>query len=274
MFSASVPDVLKFLQHMVNTTKWKYGTFNSCRSALSLILPGDIGKDLAVRRFLRGVARARPTRPRYGYVWDPKIVLDYLEKKYPNEALSRKDLGMKLITLLALVTGQRIQTLSLIRVDQVLISPSGIQITIPDRIKTSGPRSQQPCLCIPFFTKKPELCAASVLLSYIEKTSADRDDSLEYLFLSEKKPYKNINKQTLSKWVKMVLKNAGVDTKIFTPHSTRHSSTSKAWSCGISIDTIRRTAGWSETSRTFAQFYNRPLQDQFAFAKAVLTPPK
>ena len=39
--------------------------FNSCRSALSLILPGCIGNDMNIRRFLRGIAKKKPIRPKY-----------------------------------------------------------------------------------------------------------------------------------------------------------------------------------------------------------------
>jgi len=270
IYTASVNEVLKFLQSMVSKKNWKYGTFNSCRSALSLILQFDVGKDLNIRRFLRGVARARPSRPKYASIWDPKMVLNYLEKKYPNEDLSIKDLGMKLIALLALITGQRIQTLSKIRVDQIIVTTDGIQIAIPDRVKTSGIGTYQPCLNIPFFTLKPKLCAASTILTYLEKTSGQRNETSQYLFISDRKPYKNLSKDTLARWVKIVLKNAGVNTDIFTSHSTRHASTSKAWRMGVSVDTIRKTAGWSESSSVFAQFYNRPLQDKYSFARAVM----
>ncbi|KAJ8913905.1 hypothetical protein NQ315_005702 [Exocentrus adspersus] len=54
-FTAEVPQVLSYLQEMLDKKIWKYGTFNTSRSALSLILPGNVGSDLRIRRFLKGI---------------------------------------------------------------------------------------------------------------------------------------------------------------------------------------------------------------------------
>lgn len=90
--------------------------------------------------------------------------------------------------------------------------------------------------------------------------------------MSIKKPIHAITTETLSKWLKKCLNRSGIDTSVFTGHSTRHSATSKAEDLGIDIDTIRRTAGWSEKSQVFAIFYKRPIRKNgFDFAKKVLT---
>lgn len=53
------------------TLKYKedasYGTLNSARSAVSLISRNKVGEDDAVRRFLKGVAKLRPPRPKYAF---------------------------------------------------------------------------------------------------------------------------------------------------------------------------------------------------------------
>ncbi|KAJ8968787.1 hypothetical protein NQ314_002095 [Rhamnusium bicolor] len=110
------------LTEQLSDKAFRYGTFNSFRSALALILPGNVGEDHQIRRFLRGVARLRPQRPKYNFVWDPQKVLIYLTSYMPNEQLSLKKLTEKLVTLLALTTSQRMQTLSLIRTKNVIIS--------------------------------------------------------------------------------------------------------------------------------------------------------
>ena len=56
---------------------------------------------------------------------------------------------------------------------------------------------------------------------------------------------------------------AGVDQK-FKAHSTRHASTSKALQKGLSVDLIKRAAGWSQNSKVFCTFYNRPIEENFA----------
>lgn len=90
-----------------------YGTLNSHRSAISLISKDKIGEDRLVTRFLKGVfeRRLKPAQPRYTFTWDVSIVLSYLEKLYPLENLSFKDLTRKTAMLLALCTVHRAQTL-------------------------------------------------------------------------------------------------------------------------------------------------------------------
>ncbi|VEN52736.1 unnamed protein product, partial [Callosobruchus maculatus] len=81
------------------------------------------------------------------------------------------------------------------------------------------------------------------------------------------KPFRQATKQTLSRWVKETLRLSGVDTSIFKAHSTRHAASSAALRLGVSIDTILQTAGWSEKSSVFANFYNRPLANATALAE-------
>lgn len=92
------------------------------------------------------------------------------------------------------------------------------------------------------------------------------------LFISIKKPHKEVSSQTLSRWIKKTLSDSGIDTTTFDAYSTRHASTSSAKRNGISIDVIKKAAGWTESSKTFALFYNRSLvKDKTLFAKSVLS---
>ena len=59
----------------------------------------------------------------------------------------------------------------------------------------------------------------------------------------------------------MVLKLAGVNTSIFETHSTRGARTSAALRAGVSVNSILKSAGWTNES-TFRQFYNRPVTVQ------------
>lgn len=93
------------------------------------------------------------------------------------------------------------------------------------------------------------------------------------LFLTFKRPFKNASANTISWWVKDVLRASGVDISIFSAHSTRHASTSNDYRKGIKLDVIRSTVGWSEKSQTFAKYYNRPIASHRndTFARAVLS---
>lgn len=246
-----------------------YGTINSHRSALSLLLGNNVGSDERIKRLLKGMYRKKPSCPKYSSTWDPKIVLDYISEWYPNINLSLVKLTKKLSILLALCTSHRVQTFSLIKTTNIIKSPSGIKILISDIIKTSKPGREQPVLFLPYFVDNPNICPAKTLDDYLSVTSDLRPVGSDSLLLTHKKPHKKASSQTISRWIKQTLAESGVDVSIFSAHSTRHASTSAAASAGVCIDTIRKTAGWSATSTTFARFYNRPVPDDGLFARTV-----
>lgn len=264
-YEASVPSVIYFFTQIFNNGS-KYGTLNSYRSALSLILGPNMSKDDRILRFFKGVFRLRPPRPKYNVTWDTNRVLDFLRSKYPNEQLSLVEISKKCATLLALTTAHRVQTLSKISMENISMMSSKIIIKIPDLIKTSRVGSQQPLLTLPFFNESPEICPANTLVFYINKTKDLRKSGI--LFINPKKPHNSVSPQTLSRWIKCTLSDSGLDVSMFSAHSTRHAATSRAHALGVSIDEIRRTAGWSGSSETFARFYNRTITDYDASSLA------
>lgn len=269
-FLGSINNLLSFLTEEFKK-KASLSSLNCYRSAISLIVGPELGKDEKVQRFFKGVAKLRPAAPRYDSTWNPQIVLRYLSNWYPNEELNLESLTLKLVTLLALVTGHRMQTLSVIDIRNIYrANEDALEIKIPDRIKTSGPNKNQPVLRLPFFTRNNAICVATILLIYLEKTK-DIRGSINKLFISFKKPHKAVSTQTISRWIKKVMCKSGIDINIFSAYSTRHASTSAAKRQGVNIDQIRKTASWSKDSETFARFYNRCVNsDNTQFAEAIL----
>lgn len=60
-----------------------------------------------------------------------------------------------------------------------------------------------------------------------------------------------------------------INTNIFKAHSTRYASTSAAHRKGPSWNLTRKSAGWKETSLSFAKFYNRPLAEKESLLETV-----
>lgn len=256
-FDETIPSILSFFTHLFNSGS-QYGTLNTYRSALALLFGSNLLNDDRVKRFFKGVFRLKPPTPKYDVTWDTSIVLGELSKRYPNEDLSLEQLSKKCATLLALTTAHRVQTLSKICIQNLITSDSQIIIKIPDLIKTSRTGNNQPALYLPFFYQKPEICPARTLLAYLDRTKTLRGNC-NYLFISHRKPHAMVGPQTLSRWIKCSLEESGIDVSIFSAHSTRHASTSRARQLGLSVDAIRKTAGWSGTSSTFARFYDRTI---------------
>lgn len=255
----TVPNVLDFLNDCFNNFNSQYGTLNNHRSALSLISADNIGQDGRIKRFLKGVFKLRPTFPRYVTTWDPSLVFNYLNNYYPNESLSLEIITKKTVMLLALASGHRCQTLSLIRLPNLRIEDRKIIISITDLVKNSNVGKSQPVLILPYYDQRPSVCPARCLITYMDKTRLLRPNTENKLFLTFKKPHHSATSQTIGRWIKQVLEGSGVDTTTFNAHSTRHAATSAALRAGLSMDVIRNTANWSGQSAVFANFYNRPI---------------
>lgn len=268
VFEASIPDILNFLSEQYRQGA-SYGSVNSHRSALSLLLGDNVGSNCNVKRLLKGIYKQKPSTPKYSNTWDPQVVLNLISTWIPNKDLNLEKITKKLCVLLALCTAHRVQTLSLIKISYINKCPNGFKIRILDIIKTSAAGKEQPELYLPFFESNAHICPATTLDDYLNVTSHLRPEGVDNLLITYKKPYRKASTQSISRWIKQTLAESGVDVGVFSAHSTRHASTSAAASAGVSIDTIRKTAGWSSSSLTFAKFYNRPVVDLGIFARSV-----
>lgn len=265
-FLPTTNEVLDFLVIEFNTGL-AYSTLNCTRSAISLIVGPRSPDQTIFSRFFKGLFNLRPAQPKYKDTWDPQIVFKFFSSP-PSSSLNLLDLSKKLITLLALTTGHRMQTFQKITLQNIQFNSSQATIFIPDRIKTSGKGKLQPLLVLPFYPD-PQICPARTLQLYIAATQPLRG-AIQNLFITSCPPIRSATTQTLSRWTKWVLVASGVDPR-FTAHSTRHASTSAAQRGGVNIDCIMNSAGWTTKSQTFASFYNRPLNpDSSSFALTVL----
>lgn len=269
MYKASVSEAIEFLTSASKSIK-TYGTLNTYRSAVSLVLNHDLGSNPIVKRFCKGFSVEKPSRAKYDDIWDPDVVLRYLSNLGPNSELSLEHLSKKLVTLLALSTAQRLQTLSKINLENIKVCSDAIKIYIPDRLKTTKVGKNQPLLHFPFMSEQPNLCVATLIQTYIEKTNSVRSEGVDSLLLTYKKPYQPASSQTLSRWLKEIMSMSGIDVTTFAGYSAKHAAVSAAKRKGLSIENIRAAAGWSHKSNVFGKFYNRPLRETCNFASIVL----
>ena len=250
--------VIEFLNQLFKNKK-SFSTINSYKSALKLVFTIKKEDDDMIKRFMRGIYNIKPSKPKYSSTWDPHPVLKNLESKYPLEQLTLEQLTKKLVTLLALISAHRVQTFSLITINNIRTYEDRLEIRVPDRIKTSRKNSTQPLLIIPFFYSNPGLCLARTIQFYINKTQQDRPSEELGLILTHRKPYHAATTQSISRWIKSTLLESGIDTAFFQAHSTRHAATSAALRAGVDVEEIRKSAGWSQKTNTFNVFYNKPV---------------
>ena len=82
------------------------------------------------------------------------------------------------------------------------------------------------------------------------------------------KPHKEISKDTIARWIKVILSRAGIDVSQFGAHSVRLATTSKAKLNSVPIDNILGKAGWSNV-KTFAKFYDKQILTEDKFVEGI-----
>lgn len=125
-----------------------------------------------------------------------------------------------------------------------------LEFGIPTLLKQSRPGKH---LSKVTFSSYPDevICIVRQVKLYLDKTSE----------ISFHKPHRAVSTNTISRWIKTVLSDSGVDISVYKPHSTWAASTSAAHANGLPIDSILEKVGWSKES-TFARFYHRDIDSQ------------
>ena len=208
-------------------------------------------------RFLKGVFELKPSLPKYKNIWDVNTVLAYLSNLHPPPGLTLKDLTFKTTMLLALLSGQRCQTLHLLSVSNMVLKDDSCVFIINKLLKTSRPGKHVSDLTFTAYSPDNRLCPIVCLSEYVKRTSHLRKGS-DQLLVSFQKPHKPVSTDTISRWLKTVLEKSGIDTSVFKGHSTRAASTSAAAKCKVPLSTIMDNAGWSNAT-TFGRFYRKPI---------------
>jgi integrase len=244
-----------------------YRTLGVARSSVSVFLKVcsdiDITASAEVTRFMKGVFLQRPVFPKYQTTWDVDLVLKHLATVKHVNLLQ---LSCKFCMLFLLLTAQRGQNLHLLELDDICLSKDKLVIYPKHLLKQSRPGHHIDNITLQAYTKNKYLCIVHVLKEYLDRTKDLRTGSK--LLISTIKPHKAVSRSTISRWVKLIMLKSGVD-KAFAPHSVRSAATSKAKLQGIPLETILKTAGWSN-AKTFAMYYDKPIVVESNFQKSIL----
>jgi len=270
--STSVNVLLDFLAHLFKKGL-SYSAINTAKSAIVMFVSLCSGDNLdtnnmLIQKFMRGVFAQRPALPRYCVTWDTSIVLRFLRGQFPLESLSLLALSRKLAMLMILLSGQRGQSIHLLDLRLTECKHDMLLIRFGQLLKTSRPGRHLDEISLPAFKDNVALCVVKTFQAYVKRTLSIRTTQRR-LFLSTIRPHAPVSRDTIGKWIKFVLRAAGIDLRIFGAHSTRAAATSKAGTFGVPLSTIIRTAGWSN-DQMFRKFYNKPISRNTEFASAIL----
>ena len=143
-----------------------YSAINTARSALSSHITLEngtcVGQHPLVSRLMKGIFQEKPPRPKYTEIWDVSIVLSHLRSLSPVDKLSLKELTLKLIVLILLVSGQRGQIVHLLSIDHMVPMNNCYTFQIVDHLKQSRPGVKNPLVELRPFEDK-SLCVVTTL---------------------------------------------------------------------------------------------------------------
>ena len=129
---------------------------------------------------MKGIYELCPSFPKYTSVWDLKTVLNYFR--------SLKDLSLKVTFLLGLLSGQRCQTIHLLRTDHMEKSETKYVFPIYNKVKQTRPGKHIKPLEFIMYPNDGKLCVVTHLKEYINRTSQIRN-SCKQLLVSYIRPH-------------------------------------------------------------------------------------
>lgn len=258
-FAPPAKEVVEFLCDL-HKKEYTYNQICMARSAVSSVVSAGsdltIGKHPLVKRFMKGLFELNPQFPKYKFIWDVSILFRYFRMLDHPKELTLGILGKKLAMLICILAGgHRCQTIHAINVLDIKISNGVCYIPFYTKLKqTRRGHHLEPLKFTAYH--EPKLCVITHLTEYLKRTMDKRSD--EALFISYQKPHKKVSKDTISRWVKEMMINAGVDPN-FVSHSSRSAASSYAVDrCGISLKDICSACGWSN-EKTFAGHYKKEI---------------
>ena len=118
-------------------------------------------------KYLQGVFATRPALPRYNRIWDVSLVLKYIKSLGENENLTLQNLTLKTTMLLALVSGQRCQTLHALNVQNMALNDNMCTFKIAELLKTTRPGWHLGHIELKAYKDDSCLCVVTALQQYM-----------------------------------------------------------------------------------------------------------
>ena len=209
-----------------------------------------------IQKLKKGMHNLRPPQPKYCAIWDVNMVLTWLSAMRTDTLMF---LSQKLSTLLMVLSGNRVNMLSNMKLTQMVASTEEVTFTFDVPLKHSREGTTGDIMRFRAYPDK-SLCPVKAIDDYITVRGPLCGDP--HLFITTKPrngAHNAAHHDTLARWIKEVLGAAGVDTSRYAAHSCRAASTSAAALAGVSLTTIIKSASWSNVT-TFRTYYKKEIE--------------
>ncbi|XP_051815406.1 uncharacterized protein LOC127537286 [Acanthochromis polyacanthus] len=294
-FQCSVPDVLCFLQDLLDGNK-AFSTIKVYLAAISACHVGfggaPIGQHPLIKRFMKGVRRLRPVRKHPVPSWDLPLVLEALTRLpfEPLECADLRVLSLKTVLLLSLTSARRIGELQALSVHasclqfssdfgKVTLRPNPAFVPKVSDSAYSCSTLELLAFHPPPFAGEDErrlnlLCPVRALCIYMDRTKGFRKSNQLFISWAPSHKGRALTRQCLSHWVVEAIILAYESRGLQPPerlraHSTRGMATSWALFKGTSVRDICAAASWA-SPHTFIRYYRLDVTET-SLAHSVLS---
>ena len=276
-YNALEIDPVKLLEYLIHLFEVENKSLTNIRNHIHCLksLCSAIGKPITTAHarqfdmtfhsmFLKKPSKL-PAPP--GPIWDVKLLLDHFERQQSNKHLTLMALSKKLATLLLLIsmhrsvdlTGLHIRHLTWEDQDSTAIFKLQTFNKTYTYRTTKRMAMRLQTLRISLFMPandsrwSSKVCPVRCLHHYLRCTKLTWGKNSQ-LFVTTTDSFMPAKLPTIYRWVKVLMHDAGIDISKYAPGSIRKASSSSAFAEGISVQTILKRAGWTN-SNTFAKHY-------------------
>ena len=165
-FSSNINEILDYLTDLYKQGL-QYRTINNHRSAISAfheqIQGKPVGEHPRVCALLAGIFNSRPPQPKYCFIWNVQIVIEFIRKEWGrNQELSDKFLTYKLTMLLALTSASCTLSLQHLNIRFMVKTPSSFTFTFRKLHKAWMKGKSPPSVVFSFFQRRQQfMCCRS-----------------------------------------------------------------------------------------------------------------
>ena len=201
--------------------------------------------------------RLHPRLPAINYeeVWDYEMLLDLFRNWPSNQHLSLMQLSQKTAALLLLCTARRHIDIANLTIKHAERKPTHFAFVLPCPSKTYVKEKYKDQRIVIKIFPEAKVCPYRTLYHYIDRTAPLRE--CNQLFITTT-TFTAAAQGTISRWVKTVMKDSGVDVKLYTPHTTRHASVSKHATQYKNIGELLKLGQWRHLSTFYRHYLRKP----------------
>ncbi len=252
---------------------WAWQTVKVHRSAICSILQPHkdktAGSHTIIRKLMRHMFLERPPSRKVYTPWDVQILLEFLASWSPASTLTLKQLSFKTACLVALATAKRCADLALLHVSSshMLLGKKNITFFPTFGSKTDRESHFLAPVKIEPYNEDRRLCPVFYLKLYLKKTAQFRNrPNTAGLFLSLNKYHIPVSGQTISRWVRDTIGQAGAH---MSPGSLRSASVSIALTQGVALNLVIQAGDWSNTTTPNRHYFQVLVSQEQARHDAV-----